>query len=53
MYDLPTELSVTADGPIRLVELNRPEELNSTSEALHAGLAVVCTQPAWLTSRMR
>src|SRR5436189_5485672 len=41
MYDLPTELSVTADGPIRLVELNRPDELNSTSEELHTALAMV------------
>src|SRR5262245_30172254 len=41
MYDLPSDLSVTADGPIRLVELNRPDELNSASEALHEALAVV------------
>ena len=41
MYDLPPDLVVTADGPVRLVELNRPEELNSMSEELHSGLARV------------
>lgn len=41
MFDLPTELSVTAHGPVRLVELNRPDQLNSTSEALHTALATV------------
>ena len=39
MYDLPPELVVTAEGPVRLVELNRPERLNAASEALHTGLA--------------
>lgn len=41
MYDLPPDLVVTAEGPIRLVELNRPDRLNSTSEALHTALAGV------------
>lgn len=41
MYDLPADLVVTADGPIRLVELNRPGQLNSTSEELHTALAGV------------
>lgn len=41
MYDLPADLVVTADGPIRLVELNRPDQLNSTSEELHTALAGV------------
>jgi enoyl-CoA hydratase len=35
------ELLVTADGPVRLVELNRPEQLNAASEALHTALAEV------------
>ena len=39
MYDLPPELVVTADGPVRLVELNRPDRRNAASEELHAGLA--------------
>jgi enoyl-CoA hydratase/carnithine racemase len=38
-YDLPDELSVTQDGPIRIVTLNRPDQLNATNHALHAGLA--------------
>ena len=41
MYDLPDDLSVTADGPVRLVEMNRPDQLNSASEEMHAALAVV------------
>jgi len=41
MYDLPDDLSVTAHGPVRLVEMNRPDQLNSTSEDMHAALAVV------------
>ena len=39
MYDMPPELVVTAHGPIRLVELNRPEQLNAMSEDLHTALA--------------
>ncbi len=38
-YDLPPELTVTADGPIRIVRLNRPEELNATNHVLHHALA--------------
>ncbi len=38
-YDLPDELTVTAEGAIRIVTLNRPERLNATNHALHAGLA--------------
>lgn len=37
----PTDLVVTARGPVRLIELNRPEQLNSMSEELHSGLATV------------
>jgi enoyl-CoA hydratase len=36
-YDLPEEIQVEADGPIRLVRLNRPEQLNATNHALHEG----------------
>ena len=39
MYDLTPDLVVTADGPVRLVELNRPEQLNAMSEGLHTALA--------------
>ena len=34
MYDLPDELRVEADGPIRIVTLNRPEERNPASTAM-------------------
>jgi enoyl-CoA hydratase len=43
-YDLPDELSVTQDGPIRIVTLNRPDQLNATNHALHAGLASLFPQ---------
>ena len=38
-YDLPDELHVDVDGPIRIVRLNRPDELNATNHVLHRGLA--------------
>ena len=38
-YDLPDALQVEADGPIRIVRLNRPEQLNATNHELHSGLA--------------
>jgi enoyl-CoA hydratase/carnithine racemase len=41
MDDLAPDLVVTAEGPIRLIELNRPEQLNAASEALHSALAGV------------
>ena len=43
-YDLPDELQVTADGPVRIVTLNRPDELNATNHVLHAGLASLFPQ---------
>ena len=43
-YDLPDEIHVEADGPIRVVTLNRPERLNATNHALHAGLAALFPQ---------
>ncbi|MEV8543512.1 enoyl-CoA hydratase/isomerase family protein [Streptomyces sp. NPDC051572] len=36
-----TDLVVTALGPVRLIELNRPDQLNAMSEELHSGLASV------------
>ena len=39
MYDVPDEIVVEADGPIRIVRLNRPDELNAVNHALHEGLA--------------
>jgi enoyl-CoA hydratase len=41
MYDLPPELVVTGRGPVRLIELNRPQQLNAASEDLHTALAGV------------
>jgi enoyl-CoA hydratase/carnithine racemase len=41
MDDLTPELVVTAEGPVRLIELNRPEQRNAASEALHTALAAV------------
>ena len=38
-YDLPDELQVEADGPLRIIRLNRPEQLNATNHVLHEGLA--------------
>ena len=37
--DLPDELEVADEGPIRVVRLNRPEQLNATNHELHRGLA--------------
>lgn len=39
MYDMPEEIEVTADGPLRVITLNRPEALNAVNDALHTGLA--------------
>ena len=39
MYDLPEEIEVCADGPLRIITLNRPEALNAVNDALHTGLA--------------
>lgn len=43
MYGLPSELIVSADGPIRIVTLNRPDELNGANRAMHQSLARVWT----------
>ncbi|WP_405541697.1 enoyl-CoA hydratase/isomerase family protein [Streptomyces phaeochromogenes] len=37
----PADLVVTSHGPVRLIELNRPDQLNAMSEELHSGLASV------------
>ncbi|MBN9634305.1 MAG: enoyl-CoA hydratase/isomerase family protein, partial [Actinobacteria bacterium] len=41
MYGMPTEIDVRADGPLRIITLNRPEELNAVNDALHVGLASI------------
>jgi enoyl-CoA hydratase/carnithine racemase len=38
-YDLPDVIQIERDGPIRIVRLNRPEELNATNHELHHALA--------------
>lgn len=43
-YDLPDELRIEADGPLRIVRLNRPDRLNATNHELHAGLAALFPQ---------
>ena len=39
VYDIPDEIQVEADGPLRIVRLNRPDALNATNHVLHSGLA--------------
>ena len=43
-YDLPDELLVSQDGPVRIVTLNRPDDLNATNHVLHSGLAALFPQ---------
>ncbi|HUC37860.1 MAG TPA: enoyl-CoA hydratase/isomerase family protein [Acidimicrobiales bacterium] len=43
-YELPDELIVECDGPIRRVVFNRPDRLNSVNKALHWALANVWRQ---------
>ncbi len=43
-YDLPQELQVREDGPVRVVTLNRPDNLNSTNHVLHSALASLFPQ---------
>jgi enoyl-CoA hydratase len=43
-YDLPDAIQVEEDGPIRVIRLNRPDQLNATNHELHAGLASLFPQ---------
>ena len=43
-YDLPDEIHVTSDGPIRVITLNRPENLNATNHVLHIGPRRRCSR---------
>ena len=45
-YDLPPELIVEAHGPVRIVVVNRPDELNAVNKALHWALANIWRQLA-------
>lgn len=44
MYDVPAEIDVRADGPLRIITLNRPDALNAVNDALHTGLAKLWSQ---------
>ena len=39
MYDIPSEILVEADGPVRIIRLNRPDHLNAVNHDLHEGIA--------------
>jgi enoyl-CoA hydratase/carnithine racemase len=39
MYDMPAEIDVRADGALRIITLNRPNDLNAVNDNLHVGLA--------------
>lgn len=43
-YELPDGLEVRCDGPVRIVELNRPDRLNVITAEIHGGLAAVWRQ---------
>jgi len=43
-YDVGPHILVDADGPVRIVRLDRPEQLNATNHELHAGLAALFPQ---------
>ena len=46
LYGLPDDLVVTADGPVRIITLNRPDDLNGAALVLHQALARVWTDIA-------
>jgi enoyl-CoA hydratase/carnithine racemase len=43
-YDLPDVIRVETDGPVRIVRLTRPEQLNAVNDELHLALARVFPQ---------
>lgn len=43
-YSVPDEIQLEADGPVLVVRLNRPAELNATNHELHRGLAELWPQ---------
>jgi enoyl-CoA hydratase len=45
-YDLPSEITVTKEGPVRVVTMNRPENLNAVNPGLHLGITRVWRQLA-------
>lgn len=45
-YDLPEEVTVTERGAVRIVTLNRPDQMNAVNAGLHAGVSLVWRQIA-------
>ncbi|MBF6474609.1 MULTISPECIES: enoyl-CoA hydratase/isomerase family protein [Nocardia] len=45
-YDLPDVLTVASEGPVRIVVIDRPDELNAVNAELHRALAQVWRQLA-------
>jgi enoyl-CoA hydratase len=43
-YRVPAEIEVESDGPVLVVRLNRPDDLNATNHILHQGLAELWPQ---------
>ncbi|MCZ7527958.1 MAG: enoyl-CoA hydratase/isomerase family protein [Acidimicrobiia bacterium] len=43
-YDLPEEVRVELDGPVRIITLNRPEKFNTVNPGLHRGLRLAFEQ---------
>jgi enoyl-CoA hydratase len=43
-YRLPEVIRVEADGPVRIVRLCRPDQLNAVNDELHTGIAQVFPQ---------
>jgi len=43
-YDLPDVIRVEADGPLRIITLSRPDQLNAINPELHYGLTQVFPQ---------
>jgi enoyl-CoA hydratase len=44
LYDVGPHLDVEVDGAVRIIRLNRPEQLNATNHELHKGLAELFPQ---------
>lgn len=45
-YGLPSEVLTQADGPIRLITLNRPVDLNGANRSMHQALAKIWSRIA-------
>jgi enoyl-CoA hydratase/carnithine racemase len=43
-YQLPDEIQVECDGPVRVVRLNRPDDLNATNHVLHKAIGDLLPQ---------